>query len=207
MRDWEKPLRETYGRIAAAWMAQHQADTWWVPGAEAFAAMLPPGGAVLDVGCAGGYKAEWLTRRGFQVGGVDLSPEMVALARERLPQCRFEAIGVMDLDRLGETYDGVFCQAMLLHVPKAEIAEAFASLARRLKPGGLLSVSVKEIRPGQGEEEDKTEDDVGYEYTRRFSYFTAAELRALVEGAGLEVVEERATNSGRSVWLEIVGRS
>jgi 2-polyprenyl-3-methyl-5-hydroxy-6-metoxy-1,4-benzoquinol methylase len=206
MRPWEIPLKETYDRVAADWVRDHQNDTWWIPSTEAYAAMLPPGGTILDVGCAGGYKAWWLTQRGFRVTGVDISPEMVKLARERLPESRFEARGIMDLDGLGETFDGVFCQAVLLHVPKAEAAEAVASMARRLKAGGALRISVKEVRDGQPDEEEKTEDDIGYAYTRHFSYYTAPELRALVEGAGLSIVEERSTPNGRTVWLEIVGR-
>lgn len=41
---------------------------------------------VLDVGCGNGFFLEWLDREGHQATGIDPSPEMVKLARSRLPQ-------------------------------------------------------------------------------------------------------------------------
>ena len=47
-----------------------------------FAKHLTPGSKVLDVGCGSGRDMLWLTERGFNCTGLELSPELAALARQ-----------------------------------------------------------------------------------------------------------------------------
>jgi SAM-dependent methyltransferase len=79
--------RDAYNQFAAAFAAQvdtkpHNAFY----DRPAVLSLLPPinGKRVLDAGCGPGVYAEWLARNGAEVVGVDFSPEMVRLARERL---------------------------------------------------------------------------------------------------------------------------
>lgn len=105
--------------------------------------------AVLEVGAGAGGGAE-LLRRGLRPGArhvvTDLSPAMVALARERLagPLSRGEAtVEVADLERLpfgaGE-FDRVLANLVLMLVP--DPAVALAEVRRVLAPGGRLALSV-----------------------------------------------------------------
>ena len=79
-----------YDRTARAWDAVRGGEltlerTWL----DRFAALLPPGGAVLDLGCGTGDPvARALLASGFRVTGVDAAPAMVALAQERFPAAR-----------------------------------------------------------------------------------------------------------------------
>jgi SAM-dependent methyltransferase len=50
------------------------------------------GSTVLDFGCGTGRLAGWFVEHGAQVDGVDVTPEMVAVARRRVPRGRFETI-------------------------------------------------------------------------------------------------------------------
>src|SRR5262245_19051495 len=60
-------------------------------------ALLPdPPARVLDLGCGTGWTSAFLARRGYDVLGVDIAPEMIRLARrlrrrERLANVRFQA--------------------------------------------------------------------------------------------------------------------
>jgi 2-polyprenyl-3-methyl-5-hydroxy-6-metoxy-1,4-benzoquinol methylase len=65
--------RETYNRIAEDWVHDHAQDTWWIAGTDTFVSLLPDGARVLDVGCAGGVKAQYLTDKGLHVVGIDNS--------------------------------------------------------------------------------------------------------------------------------------
>jgi SAM-dependent methyltransferase len=54
-------------------------------------ALLPPvaGLRVLDAGCGGGRTSAWLAEQGARVVGIDVSPELLRLARERVPSASF----------------------------------------------------------------------------------------------------------------------
>ena len=53
-------------------------------------------GVVLDLGCGSGILSEAMAASGFTPHGVDLSPEMIALARERVPNGHFQVASVLD---------------------------------------------------------------------------------------------------------------
>lgn len=97
---------------------------------------------VLDAGCGSGPLAAALRDRGARVSGFDLSPGMVALARERLGE---EAdLRVADLDAPlpydDDAFDVVVCSLALHYLP--DWGGALAELRRVLRPGGRLVVSV-----------------------------------------------------------------
>ena len=107
----------------------------------AFLALLPPGAAILELGCgAGGDTAEMLAR-GFNVLPTDGSPEMADVASGRLGR-RVETLLFHDLDDV-ETYEGVWANACLLHVPRPELAGVLARIRRALKPAGFFLASYK----------------------------------------------------------------
>ncbi len=96
-------------------------------------------GVALDAACGTGRFAEFLTRRGHQVIGVDSSPDMLAYARRRVPDGEFH---VGELDRLplpDEAADVIVCALALVHVPRLE--PVLAEFARVLRPGGDLVIS------------------------------------------------------------------
>jgi ubiquinone/menaquinone biosynthesis C-methylase UbiE len=78
---------DLYRRHAVQWDAARRSSGWndrvWI---KAFANELAEGSRVLDLGCGGGEPvARLLVEHGMQVTGVDSSPAMVALARDRIP--------------------------------------------------------------------------------------------------------------------------
>ncbi len=195
-------LRDTYNRIAEDWHRDHQRDDWWIPGSEKFVSLLPSQALVLDVGCAGGTKSRWLKDRDVRVIGIDISEKMIEIAARENPDVSFRVLDMRDIATLSETFGGIFAQASLLHLPKKEVPTIIAACASRLDPGGLLYAAVKEVRPGRGDEEEKTENDYGYPYTRFFSYFRLDEMRRLFREAALTVVHAETTGG----WIQLIGR-
>jgi SAM-dependent methyltransferase len=173
---------------------------------------------VLDAGCGPGRDARALAAEGLPVLAVDLSQGMLDAAGERtarrLPKGAIR-YALMDMRRL-ELPDaccrGVWCSASLLHLPRRTAPRAVAELARVARPGAPFAIFLKE-RPA----DDMTEHFVPYpsqsadDAARRFfTYYTADEARALVEGAGLLVDDiARAKNSSDPMgaeWLALLGR-
>jgi magnesium-protoporphyrin O-methyltransferase len=91
---------------------------------------------LLDAGCGTGALAVEAARRGADVVGVDLSPGLIAIARDRAPaalahRLRFEAGDMLSPD-LG-AFDHVVAMDSLIHYPAAEIAGALRTLAGRTR--------------------------------------------------------------------------
>lgn len=197
-------LKETYNRIAEDWHKNHQEDTWWIEGTDAFISLLKPGSSVLDAGCGSGVKARYLAGRGLDVTGVDFSERMIELAKRELPEAKFLVLDLRDLDTLHQTFDGVFVQAALLHVPKKDVWDVLRKLKDKLKVGGYLYLAVKEVKPDQPEEEIRTKDDYGYRYDVFYSYFTLSELKHYLTDLGMSIRYEKVSLSGETNWIQAI---
>ena len=111
-------------------------ETWLLDRVVAHAA----GGPVVEVGSGPGHVTAYLSDGGADAMGIDLSPAMVAEARNRFPGTTFE---VGDLRRLtrppaSHGWAAVLGWYSLIHLAASELPEAVASLVRPLAPGGWL---------------------------------------------------------------------
>lgn len=197
-------LRATYDLIARDWFNDHNNDTWWVPGTERFLAMLKPNSSIIDIGCGAGVKTLYLMEKGHNVLGLDFSEELISIARENTPNGVFVVQDITEPLKFDGLVDGLFAQAVLLHIPKNKILNVLRNLFLALKQDGLLYLAVKEQRPGQTEEEIVVEDDYGYLYQRFFSYYTVSELKAYFHRLGMEVVHHNVTRSGKTNWIQMI---
>lgn len=200
-------LKDTYNRTAEDYFRDHKEDTWWREGVDKFISFLPPGAAVLDVGCGTGIKAKYLIRKGLRVTGVDFSDKCVEIAKRETPEGKFIAGDMNDLSNVSEIFDGLFAQASLLHVPKKEISKVTGNLLKKLKPGGFFYIALKEKKPGGKDEEIVVDDDYGYKYERFFSYFTMEEVKSMLMGFGMEICYENFTTSGKAPWIQVIAKS
>jgi 2-polyprenyl-3-methyl-5-hydroxy-6-metoxy-1,4-benzoquinol methylase len=102
---------------------------------------VPSGCAnVLEVGCGTGAFSRRLTERAQQVLALDLSPEMIRVARAnstQFPQIQFEVADVMAQEFTAAYYDCIATIATLHHVPQRE---ALLKLREALRPGGTMIV-------------------------------------------------------------------
>jgi SAM-dependent methyltransferase len=106
-----------------------------------FLALLPPGATSLELGCGAGADSVEMLARGFDVCPTDGSPEMASEASRRLGR-PVETLLFHDISKV-DAYDGVWANACLLHVPRAELAQVLALIWRALKPGGYFYASFK----------------------------------------------------------------
>ena len=103
-------------------------------------ARRPGAKSLLDVACGTGVHLDHLAGR-YEVEGLDLDPEMLAVARERLPDATFHQGDMASFD-LGKRFDAVVCMFSSIGYVKTEewLRDAIASMARHLEPGGVLVV-------------------------------------------------------------------
>lgn len=98
-------------------------------------------GRAVDLGCGPGNSTEVLAARfpGAVVTGFDSSTEMIAAARRRLPQIRFELAEIESWDEPGP-FGAILANAVLQWLP--DHAALLPRLASKLAPGGSLAVQM-----------------------------------------------------------------
>ncbi len=96
-----------------------------------------PAGTLLNIGCGGG-KNVFNLKEHFSVTGMDLSPTMLAQARDLNPESTFVQ-GDMRTLRIGRTFDAVLMDDAISYMTcLADFVAAFRTAAAHLNPGGVL---------------------------------------------------------------------
>lgn len=155
------------------------------PQLQRFIAGIPSGGRVLDLGCGPGASAGRMAAAGLVVEAWDPVPEMLDLAR-RFAGVTVRQAGFADLTAL-DSYDGIWANFSMLHMPRADWPDIISAIARALRPGGLFHIGTK---LGTGEHRDA----IG----RMYTYVTEEELGDLLRAAGMQ---PEYTDHGRDAGL------
>jgi SAM-dependent methyltransferase len=108
-------------------------------------------GLVIDLGCGSGLWARQLVNAGFRVLGIDSSPDMIAIARRRVPEGTFRTASFLDggfppcaaMTSLGECFNYLFDDRN----GRSSLGRLFRQAYGALRPGGLLIFDVAE--PGR----------------------------------------------------------
>jgi ubiquinone/menaquinone biosynthesis C-methylase UbiE len=102
---------------------------------------FPQAKTLLDVGCGTGAHLEQFMGW-FDVEGVDIEPQMLEVARARLPGVPLRAADMATLDLGDSRYDAVVClfSAVGHLMTTTRLDSAVAAMARHLNPGGVLVV-------------------------------------------------------------------
>jgi ubiquinone/menaquinone biosynthesis C-methylase UbiE len=160
---------------------------------------LSPNDRVLDIACGTGIVArvakERLGDAGYVVG-IDISPDMLAVARAVAPSIDWRAGNAGDLPlRDGERFDVVVCQQGLQFFP--DKAAAAAQMRRALATGGRLAVATwrsDEEIPFFRDLRLVAERHLGSIADQRYSFGDAPALEALLRDAGLHDVRSRTVS-------------
>jgi len=138
-REWERLTRPDDGAVEFAVTRR------------AIEEYLPTGGRVLDIGGGPGRYSLWLAARGHRVALADLSPRLIAIARDRVAAspvaALVDAIVVADARDLSQWADASFDAALSLgpfyHLPDpSDRDRAARELTRVVRPGGLAFVAL-----------------------------------------------------------------
>ena len=147
-----------------------------------------PGSRVIDLGCGNGALTRKLAQRGYDVLGIDASPQMIELARADAPELAFEQGDAVRFS-LSRPADAIFSNAVFHWIGAGEQDALAANLARNLAPGGELVCEFG--GHGCGERVHATLErcfeERGLRYPRTFYFPTIGEHAPLLERHGLRV--------------------
>jgi SAM-dependent methyltransferase len=198
MRELADKVVAHYERHARAWDTDRNSADWIdKPWHDRFAAALPAGATILDLGCGSGAPvARYFVERGFRVTGVDASPAMIAMCRERLPGAEF-LVGDMRSLALGRRFDGVLASDSFFHLAPEDQRGMFEVFARHSAASAVLMFNTG---PSFGEAVGSYRGDPLYHAS-----LSAADYEALLANIGFNVVTHRVedweSGGGRTVWL------
>lgn len=170
----------------------------------AFALALPAGSRILDVGCGSGWLSEYFARLGYEVKGIDISPSLVEMSRERVAgvpygvdhetplRCAFE---VHDIETapLAEKFAAVVCYDSLHHF--SDERAVVRHLAAMLDVGGQLFI-LEGDRPPEGSATEGELIEVMRRYDTLESPFSPEYLRALLDESGFALVGDYVSVNG-----------
>jgi ubiquinone/menaquinone biosynthesis C-methylase UbiE len=182
-------VRAQFDRQVAHYLAGSAMADRAILAAVVAAAPPPPGGHVLDVACGAGFLLAAYRDAGAAVTGVDLSDAMLRAARETLgpslPPGRLVRADAADLPFPAGSFDVIACKLALHYFP--EPTRVVAEMARVCKQTGLIALvdRVAVDDPALAAAHNRLEK---LRTPNKVRVYTEAEVRALVESAGLAVV-------------------
>jgi SAM-dependent methyltransferase len=153
------------------------AADYWEPELCQFRQLLASG-SILDAGCGNGRDYDFFRRVGYSYTGIDVSSQMLAIARDNHPDGAFASMDVCDLAFDSLAFDGIWCVAVLLHFPKAVVDRPLQELCRVLRKGGVVFFAVRD-----GSREYMSEEQEGTQ--RFFAEYSVDELSDRLSQSGL----------------------
>lgn len=187
-----------YERHALEWVSDRSRpgkffEKAWL---DRFAALVPGGGTILDLGCGPGIPmAAYLLAQGFEVCGVDSSPTMISLCRNNFPDRQWIVADMRTL-ALGRRFDGVMAWDSFFHLSYDDQRRMFPIFRDHAALGAPLLFT---SGPRHGEAIGSFRGEPLYHAS-----FDPAEYRSLLAANDSTVVAERMEDpdcGGHSVWL------
>lgn len=165
---------------------------------------LPAGARILDVACGSGWLSEFLARLGYDVTGIDITPDLIRISSDRIAalpplvdhetpiRCRF-LVHDIELGPLEEKFDAIICYDSVHHFEDAR--SALRHVAEMLPLGGVLF-----ILEGNRPPPDSAGEAELVEVMRKFgtleSPFDPVYLRELLDESGLAVIGDYVSVNG-----------
>lgn len=171
---------------------------------------------VLDIGCGAGNYLKIFYDLGIEATGIDNCPEMIDIARELVntptgalgevsptPIPRVLNKSVYELDFEDNSFDGIWCSALVVHMPRVMMPSFLSELNRISQDQSIIYISAQTQQPGSC--------DLRYE-GRVFFYYSDAELQRLFHQAGLvvsqswEAIVKDGTfgSKGEKIWKHYI---
>ena len=151
---------------------------------DKFLELLPSPAKILDVGCGTGTDSNFVASKGHQVVGVDLSEEMLNIAKSSFPQIDFRLEDMRDIDFSKNQFDGIIASCSLIHIPKKDVPKTLRQFSKLLKPKGIIYL---QLQSGPSEEvfvkEPFKPDEKLF-----LNIISLDEIKKLLTGAGFRTV-------------------
>jgi ubiquinone/menaquinone biosynthesis C-methylase UbiE len=150
---------------------------------DEFSSCFDKNSIVCDAGCGPcGYLDSYISGKGINVIGIDISDKCIDIAKRNNPNIKFERSDFSNLKYNDCYFDGIISYYSIIDTPKAFIPDVLIEFKRVLKKGGHLLVVVK-----KGVEDGFINNLLGIKTEIYFSSFNESELKELIAKAGFKI--------------------
>ena len=154
---------------------------------------------ILDFGCGPGRDIMYFKSLGHNPVGLDGTLEFCQMAREKT-QCEVLHQSFNDLELKDHSFDGIFANASMFHVPSHNLHNVLTDLWKALRPAGVLFTS------------NPRGDEEGWSNPGRYGNFMQlAQNKQYLDAAGFEIIDHYYRPPGLPIeeqkWLAIVAKA
>ena len=196
MTDHADRIIGLYDRHAHAFDNERWRNLFERPWLDRFAALVPHGGSILDIGCGCGEPiARHFIETGYRLTGIDSSSAMIDLCVSRFPQQSWAVADMRTLD-LGRRFDGLLAWDSFFHLRMQDQRAMCAVFRAHAAPSVALMFT---SGPRDGEAIGTFQGEPLYHAS-----LAPDEYRALLDRHGFEVVAHAAEDpecGGHTIWL------
>lgn len=159
---------------------------------QKWAALLPAGGSVIDVGAGSGEPlTSALLEAGLAVSAIDASATMVAAFRRRFPGVEVACEPAERSRFFGRTFDAALAVGLIFLLPADSQRDLIRRLSGVLKPQGrLLFTAPREVCAWDDNLTGRPSSSLG-----------AEEYRRILANSGLHLIEEHVDEGGAHYYL------
>lgn len=201
MEDFKKKTIKSYDKTASEYYRVVKSFEL-VPEIKKFSKKVIKNGKILDLGCGPGHHSKYFSSLGFDVVGIDLSVEMIEIARRESVKSVFQVMDILELNFEKDTFDGIWSSASLLHVPKIKMKFVLKKLKEILVDNGVLYISLK-----QGEGSEIFIDNRYGGVEKYYVYYHTEEIEKLLKNVGFNIIEiqpkDKRTIYDTNSWIHI----
>lgn len=176
---------KTYDKIAQAYTKEFFEDKVDIKYLDKFLSLLPRKAKILDVGCGPGNFTKYFLEKGFSTEGIDLSTEMLKIARKMVPKSTFKVMDMRKLKYPHKSFDGLCIAYSLYHVPSNQTTCVLKEFYRVLKPRGIMILMLQ-----KGKGEGIIPEPFDPKRKMFFKYFQEKEIKNLLKKSGFKIVYE-----------------
>lgn len=174
-------VRENYNKVAHSYNSNRNPSEN-DKNLEQFNRMLKPNSTILDIGCGAGKPVDsFFISKGHKVSGIDLSEEMIKLARQNVPKGKYKVQDMSQLQKNEYSVDAVVSFYAIFHTPRETHKDLFLKINSFLPIDGKILVTMG-FHDWEGEDHDF------YGSSMYWSHFDAKTNRRLIEDAGFTIV-------------------
>jgi SAM-dependent methyltransferase len=110
---------------------------------DEFLDLIPKNGKILDVGCGAGRDSGYMSSKKFKIIGLDLSQEMLTIAKQNAPCVEFRLKDIRKLDFCSNSFDGILASCSLIHIPKKDVPNLIRNFYKILKAEGIIYIALQ----------------------------------------------------------------